>query len=791
MPHSFLIVSLTLMLLWLASPSSVHADQTMPVVRETVDRADDLVAALIRAKRFDEADSLCQWHQRRSEKTSDSHAKATLRLATIRMAKNIESNRFDEAAVQQSHHPIDELLTQYPGHPRRVFLQAGKQTIALLAVQAQVATAALTVDDETQTLPAMTRLTRLRQQIHELLQAGGRSQTASAEREGQRLEQQLLVASVSMALLQTELFPASSPDAIAAATQAIGAAEQARSRLPRGSPARWEMERMRVEAILRSGDPKFALQEWDRLTKNRLIEQPLIPGHSISGPSVSGRDKALANQLTALKIRIDLELGDSASAESRLYKFYGSTPQSAPSSIPLDLARLQWLLSTKQTELAGDWIEQIEKRGGAYPRRWAEAMAIHHVEQTPDSILSRGLLITRGRRLIQRGETLKGGTLLAQAAKHENDPQRAIAISLAAAAALQESGQTADAGELLRTIASQHSPHPPASGVHLQAMILLAQPPVAVTSDDLEAMLRFHLKTWPESESALSARTWLIRSLDLTDRNAEAAMVATQLPASQVNKSSMDLAVDRWIIAFKSTDPGQREERMPMSRRSMVERSFSSLNDLPHAASAHRQIAALFFARPHLESLPDPPPAEPDWITAVIEIRQNGGKTDELSSVPENRCPLVRQRLLTDGESNAMLRRQIADLLQSWRQPQVPLSLDRVTLQLWQGNVEAALATAQDWVAANPDTEDLLRAATLLSQSKCPQAMEASLALWDQLAAGSPRNGPLWHRAKLAAIELLHRSGQKEQAAQRARYIMLTLPQLEPVLQSKYEQYPP
>ena len=160
--------------LWVDA-SIANADSSVLVLRQTDDRTSDLVDALIGKSRFDGAKAVCHWQQRRNEKSSDAHAQATIDLATVMMAEKIETNQFSELDAKEACQPIDELLSEYPDHPRQLFLQSGKNRIQQMAVQVDVAATALSVDDETKTIPTMTRLTRLMRETEGLLDLANKS----------------------------------------------------------------------------------------------------------------------------------------------------------------------------------------------------------------------------------------------------------------------------------------------------------------------------------------------------------------------------------------------------------------------------------------------------------------------------------------------------------------------------------------------------------------------------------------------------------------------------------------
>ena len=260
-----------------------------------------------------------------------------------------------------------------------------------------------------------------------------------------------------MALMQTEMFAADSSDAIAAATAAIQSAEQAQLKLPPDSRAAKEIRRMRITAVLRSGDAKLAMTEMRQL----IDETAGLPSPS----------------LKALQIEVLLATGQTQEANEILRDYADGSSNETSSSIPIDLARLRYFLATDQTDAAANWIARIGKRHGLYARRLAEAIVLSKLDRLPSNASaespSSALIETQARQLIRDGKLAEGGRLLARAADSQTNPDRAIEIAIAAAAALQKAQLFQEGSTILSSVANKYSDASNASALDLQAIVML------------------------------------------------------------------------------------------------------------------------------------------------------------------------------------------------------------------------------------------------------------------------------------------------------------------------------
>jgi hypothetical protein len=245
------------------STCSARSPWSPSIGRASSDRDADLIDALVRENRFDDAEGVCQSLSRGIDPESDAAAKWRIRQSQILTARQMVSDRFEDADVQAAQKPTADFLASYPQHRRRLFLEAQNVAVDRDAAIHGVLRAAISPTDEEATEVAFKRLLRATDDVVSLSDriADARSQLDVQRGAPEfaliadliRLQQELQVDAVSMALMQTELFPRGSDDCFEAASKAERAAAAAITRLPADSAARREMERLKVEAILRSG----------------------------------------------------------------------------------------------------------------------------------------------------------------------------------------------------------------------------------------------------------------------------------------------------------------------------------------------------------------------------------------------------------------------------------------------------------------------------------------------------------------------------------------------------------
>jgi hypothetical protein len=747
------------------------ADDSQQTVigRLTNDRLGDLIDALVRAGRTEDALRLCKDQSERLDPTSDMAAKWAIRESQVLTAHQMTATEFGKSQVAAAQKPIAVLLNAYPSHRRAIFLQAQLIGVRQAAATHRVVQASISASDDAKDeaaeslVRAMTATSELAKSVADERTVIDRQSESPAgfDADLNRLQQELSVDVVTLSLMQTELFSRDSQDCIAAATKAEQAATQAINRIPADSPARAEVQRLRIAAILRAGQSKRAATEFDRLRES--IDQSKSP------------------PWLALQVQVKLAQGSEQEAASLLAGYFGDSPARAPRSIEMDVARLEYLLVHKKDQIAS-WFDTIEERGGDYARRRAESIALARVgEDATDSKLDPSLLAVQGRAWLRKGDRIRAGELLSLSAAADDKADRALRHAAEAAAAFASVGRREPAARTLIDTALAHKQEPGAAAAHLQAIMLLR----TAESTQIEQLLRSQLEMWPTGTNADHARNWLYKILNDQGRFTDAAVAISNVPANDLTDHQFTTIADAWRAAFHQSkdvslsQPSQRfrEAMRPLMNSSIVNKQY-------------RTLASMLLNRDSLAGLPES--SLPDlFVDAFIEFRQQGTKNATLRAVPPEHASDARWRLMQDGRTLPQLRRSIAKVLQNWDSGLEP-TVDRAELLLWSADVDAAIEMLNGLIqSSGRDVDTLRQAATVLSSTDDRKANEDAVRKWDEVAAGTAKGGLLWHQAKLSAIRLLRKSGNHSAATKRAKYILLTMPKIDAEQRQTYESVIP
>lgn len=736
-------------------------------VRRTSDDAgSDLIDALIVAGRFDDALQLTQ-----SDVFFADDAKAAIAASRVAVARQMTQGDFDAAAIELASRPVADLLAKHSDHPRGLFLQSQLESVRRSSVRHAVLVAVVSPRTPAELEVLSQRLVTATSAAMDLAKrvADQRITIDAARNDGglvsdlQRLEQECLIEAVSMSLLQTELFrPDETADRIAAAAAAIETARETLTRLPAGSTAAVEIERLRIDALLTARQIGPAADAFDALIK-RLSRPP-------------------SDALMALDIRIAMASGQTSRARERLDGVY--VPSASPKSVELDLTRLRFLLAEQPSLVAG-WIDQIARSHGAYARQRAEAISLATMNASGSArAVDASLVAAQGRDRLRQGDVRRAAELLTAAARAQGQPDRAIEHAIEAAAAWRADQNAAAAADVLRQTALDHSQADRAAAVHLQSLLMSPADP------DLVSHLEQHLNVWTDNETTDAATDWLVKIRLAGDDpvGAAVAMTRTLKPnaAQRIGRSA-----ELWLSAFSQALPDQTADLSA----SFIKAS-TPLADHASLHSFRRDTATLVCDSDTLGQLPAKvldaasESADATFLAGVLAMRvdrnfRSGGPTP--SSLSPAKTEALRRRLMIDGSRDREQRSAIARYLQTWSAPE---SADQTAArQIWMGDATGAIATLEADVRQNSSAGPMKRAADLLASSDDGVAVAASIGFYDRLAAGLPQGTPEWHEAKLASIKLLRRTGRVADADKRAKYILLTGVDLNDSLRKRYEQF--
>jgi hypothetical protein len=225
-----------------------------------------------------------------------------------------------------------------------------------------------------------------------------------------------------------------------------------------------------------------------------------------------------------------------------------------------------------------------------------------------------------------------------------------------------------------------------------------------------------------------------------------------------------------------------------VSRRFLA--AFQPLLSNEIAAQRYPWLVALLVDRASLAGIELPTNTQADpFAVALIAYRAKGTSSESLLAPPPQKIHQAAQRLMIDGRQNPSLRPSIAAVLEKW-DPIGDPSFEDAERLLWAGKTDESTKMLQQIIRGQAASIEVARkAARLLASSDRADALNEAVALWDQLAAGTTQASPLWHEAKLASCAALTRAKRADESQRRARYILLTVPNLDENLRQQYEAY--
>ena len=762
-------------LLIVATTVAAVADSPWPKVvqRQTDDPDLDLVNALIQRQRFDEAAQLCASEQNAFEPSSDAAAKWAIRQSNVLSKQQMTAEVFDEAAVALAQKPVADLLKNNPDHRRRLFLKAQSIAVQQDAAKHDVVIAAISLSNTQRVDAAFARLLRVTTAMNEFVTELREAQSdlnvrktdlaeKALSRDLLRMQHESQIDVVSMALMQTDLFARGSRDQSTAANKAERLADSTLQSLPVNSRARLEIARLRVESILRGGATERAETNLAELL--REVGKPIPP------------------RIQAMMVNIDLALGRVSQAGRRINAFYADQPTAV--SIEMDLAKLDWLIRQGNAEVS-DWLDSIERRHGAYARRRAEAISLSNMKSGSKSTsaghLDPSIVAAQGKEWLRRDNPVRAGELLSAAARAESNPSRAITRASEAAAALVKAKQSKDAATIMAEIAIKNSTAQSASAAHLQASVLLAKAKVPDAAKQIESLLLQTSETWPKSDSAAKAQTWLLEILKRQKRDLDAAEMATAFLKHNAEAQKVDEAMQRWIRIATESDP---ETATIVLQKFDV--AFRTLQENPAISKRYIPTAIYLADVASLGNLPTTFTAENQadkFAGELLDFRR--GNTTTLAKAPENQLAAARWRLMRDGDQDPTTRRKIANLLKTWGSDSLQ---DEATILVWNGEIDQAVERISKAASGSNNAGEIWRDfAKTLASADSPACRAEAIKIWDRLASGLPKGSQAWHDAKLAAIDLLVLQGEKQESMRRAKYILLTNAPQQPSLLQRYE----
>jgi hypothetical protein len=507
---------------------------------------------------------------------------------------------------------------------------------------------------------------------------------------------------------------------------------------------------------------------------------------------------------TSLSVRYQLASGNESEAKRICREYYASQDSGAGSvseqSLEMAFAKLDVLLadSSEDAEVAR-WIEFIERSGGAFARRRAEAIAIRQFRS--DGLLagdsgkprvSPSLIAAQGEDLLRRDDPGKAATFLREAALAEPSAEAAFAYAAKSAAASIAAADTEEAINVLRDTASRHASNAAAPNLMMQAALLASQP--FQQADDpkkrlelLEEVLKEISQTWATSDVAAKANDWLCRILVQTDRPGEAAQAALELLTLGRRPDQLAAVSTLWFDYLSKLDRQEVSSNLNFLSAALNEIADESKS----LADPIRQLSVWFFDRQLLSErsadlIGDD--VETEFLRKLARFRVSGqGMISDPESIGSLLRRRVRWRLERDAMLDASLQKSIGKVLSDWPGSN---AWDKAAARLWSDQDDAAIESIKRLaVLGDQNPRSLRRGMELLAQSQSIDAKKAAVKLADRLAAVMQIKSKEWYLVKLQAITWLNQIGQSDESRKRAKFVLLLHRPEETGLRERFEKY--
>ena len=155
--------------------------------------------------------------------------------------------------------------------------------------------------------------------------------------------------------------------------------------------------------------------------------------------------------------------------------------------------------------------------------------------------------------------------------------------------------------------------------------------------------------------------------------------------------------------------------------------------------------------------------------------------------VPKHLSNAVTWRLMQDARMYPQHRDAIVPVLKVWDTDPQP-SIGKAERMLWKNDVEQGIVMLRKLMeASNDQFETAKLSAQLLQRYPSEKSLSEAVRIWDQLAARSSKGGQVWHHAKLSGIDALIAQGAHDEAIRRAKYVLLTTPNIKQELKERYQ----
>lgn len=584
-------------------------------------------------------------------------------------------------------------------------------------------------------------------------------------------------------------------------------------------------------------DPKEPLS-WpsriDEIVCLRLLKDYPAAAAKIEAAKAIGPSGQLSDRLTAEEIRLALAGGDLERAVREANQIRGlSTPE-------LDFARLEAALAAWQAAEAGgqkETAEQWQKAAVALAERIAEVHGPYWSRRTK-LLLANSLKTGPGGGSLemwaqsaenaylsgQFDEALATYDEAADLARQQNDSAGAFQYAFLAATIERHRGRHAEALKRYRELAAAYAANTKAPEAHQLAIreaAEIARSEAPGTFDAFVELLQEHLRFWPTSTTADSARWQLARVLQSQSKWPDAIAIYQQIApdfdrfgdvigavhecyrnrleaareaAEPVEPIAQEAA--RWFESLVLRPDGRPPERWsPLARQAVLEAAEFWLHNKARGFDRAEELL--------VAALSGATEAPEEWRSAAQSLRVcalagqgrrleaatlldqiSGGSKERLLAVLEGLAALAVEASPEVRGELASLQLQTIDLLR--RQADLFTADQLLTLQRLSaralrdaGRTADALAAYEQLAQKYPDDgavqEELAGMLTLANDRR---SVERALGLWRTIEKRSPAATPRWFRAKYSVALLHYRLGNPEQARKIIALVQLLHPEM-------------
>ena len=401
--------------------------------------------------------------------------------------------------------------------------------------------------------------------------------------------------------------------------------------------------------------------------------------------------------------------------------------------------------------------------------------------KTTDSLTSKvnvdaRILRADARYYFRVDQKLPAAITFARAAMQDNQPDRSVESAIRSAAILRDLGKQAAAAELLLQIADRNADGDTIASLRLQAAVLLSETDDAPLDQIVEILERCSEGN-SASRASATARNWLIEIRVSQNNLIDAARLATQLPKEGWTPISARRCRSLWLDSIvEREDYADRlkimhsifETTIKICENENLRQTYFELTALldPHD-STQLSIAANELDNMFLMSLAafriDP------------SIEKMPGK-EIFFEEDSKEAAAVRWRLDLDLKENPKSSQSLSTFLLKH------FASDDLKTLRWlclSGHAGKAIALMRSQMANSSEPSVWIRQAAIsLSRSQSNRQTNLRIAsdLWGELASGLPENSSEETNAEIESVRSLFQSGDRDSAAARAKFLLLTRP---------------